>query len=396
MPDATPIQKSPKTGIFPLMGSLIITLCLTLSGSARALEWDVSGQLSGWTVETHSQQESWDNDSGLRYIPQLSVKQRLNKDYFFDAEISFNAFLATDKNDDGNTYDVEIYRAKFRFATPQTETRIGLQKITFGPAQLLRPLRWFDRLDPTDPLGLTDGVYALRFRYDALNNAGFWFWILYGNKDPKGYEVLPTVSRKPEFGGRLQYPILGGELAGTCHFRKVDGSEVFISDYWETRFALDGQWDVGIGLWFEAAFEHFTFEPLLLLPVPVVFPYEWNKMISLGMDYTFDLGNGLYMRVEHMAAVISEDLFGWDEDEHVSAFSLSYPVGTIDTLTAIGYYLWEQKEYGQYIRWQRTYDHLELSLGLFYYPEASETGAFLSRSTAWQGYGAQFMIIFNH
>ena len=133
-----------------------------------------------------------------------------------------------------------------------------------------------------------------------------------------------------------------------------------------------------------------------MLPVPAVFPYEWTKMIALGMDYTFDLGNGLYTRVEHMATVISEDPFGWDEDEHVSAFSLSYPLGTIDTLSAIGYYSWDQKQYAQYIQWQRTYDHLELNLGLFYYPESSETGALLSHSTASRGCGMQFMMIFNH
>jgi len=255
---------------------------------------------------------------------------------------------------------------------------------------------WFDRLNPTDPLQLTEGVYALRFRYDALNNAGFWLWVLYGNKDPKGYEVLPTVSEKPEFGGRLQYPILGGELAGTCHFRRVDGSELLIMDYWEERFALDGQWDIGIGLWFEAAFQHAKFDPLFPLPVPVEFPYEWTKMITLGADYTFDLGNGLYMRAEHMATAGSEHPFGWAEDDHVSAFSLSYPLGTIDTLTAMGYYLWKQKEYGQYIRWQRTYDFLDLSLGIFYYPETRETGALFGQMSASRGYGAQLMIIFNH
>jgi len=379
-----------------LLTYVAMAACLFLSESAYALEWDFSGQLSGWTIESYSRENSWENNSGLRYIPQLSVKQPLNEDSFIDAEVSFNAFLATDDTDEGKKYDLDLYRAKLRYATAQTETRIGLQKINFGPAQLLRPLMWFDRLNPTDPLKLTKGVYALRFRYDALNNAGFWLWVLYDNKDPKGYEVLPTVSGKPEFGGRLQYPILGGELAGTCHFRRVDGSELFIMDYREERFALDGQWDMGIGLWFEAVFQHSKFEPLFPLLVPVEFPYEWTKMITLGMDYTFDLGNGLYVRVEHMATVSSEDPFGWDEDAHVSAFSLSYPMGAIDTLMAIGYYSWEQKEYAQYIRWQRTYDNLDLSLGLFYYPETSETGALSSQSSASRGYGAQFMIIFNH
>ncbi|MCP4666623.1 MAG: hypothetical protein GY849_09665, partial [Deltaproteobacteria bacterium] len=191
-------------------------------------------------------------------------------------------------------------------------------------------------------------------------------------------------------------PILGGELAGTCHFRRVDGDALFIRDYWEERLALDGQWDIGIGLWFEAVFQHSEFEPLFPMLMPEGLPYEWTKMMALGADYTFDWGNGLYTRVEHMATVMSEDPFGWNEDAHVSAFSLSYPMGAIDSLLAIGYYAWEQKAYAQYIRWQRTYDNLDLSLGLFYYPDTIVTGAMLGQNNASQGYGAQLMVIFNH
>jgi len=52
-----------------------------------------------------------------------------------------------------------------RLSTKQFELRAGLQKINFGSATLLRPLMWFDKIDPRDPLQLTDGVYALLARY---------------------------------------------------------------------------------------------------------------------------------------------------------------------------------------------------------------------------------------
>ena len=107
--------------------------------TANALEWDFSGQLSGWTIQVR-RQGTWENISGLRYIPQLTVSQSLTEDSFIDAEVSANSFLLSRKNSDNKNYDIEFYRAFLRYATAQTETRVGLQKINFGSAQLLRPL----------------------------------------------------------------------------------------------------------------------------------------------------------------------------------------------------------------------------------------------------------------
>lgn len=375
---------SSKTYVFLIQ--ILIGANLIFSGGAHALESNISGQLSGWTIETYSQ-ENWENNTGLRYIPEVDIKQPINDDSFMDAEISLNGYVATSGNDVHEDYDLELYRAKLRFATTQTETRVGLQKINFGPARLLRPLRWFDRLDPTDPLQLTDGVYALRFKYVALNNANLWLWVLYGNEDPKGYEMLPTASGNPELGGRLQYPVPRGELAATAHSRNVDGSESNVPDYSENRFAVDGRWDIGIGLWFETVFQH---------QETTLSSYDWTKMITIGMDYTLGLGNGLYVVLEHMTTAISEEVLGWDEDGNISAVSLNYPIGIMDNITAIGYYSWDQKGYYQYLRWLRTYDTLALSLSLSYYPEITGNEYGLNQGINKGGYGAGFMIIFNH
>ena len=68
-----------------------------------------------------------------------------------------------------------------RYSSDQFELRLGLQKINFGSASMLRPLMWFDQMDPRDPLHLTDGVWGLLARYYFLNNANIWLWGLYGN-----------------------------------------------------------------------------------------------------------------------------------------------------------------------------------------------------------------------
>jgi len=359
---------------------------LFFTDKIRALEWDFSGQLSGWMTEINDH-DSWQNSLGLLYIPQISLKKHVSEESFLDAEVSAKGFGTITSKDSAEGLSLRLYRAKFRYATAQTETRIGLQKINFGPAQLLRPLRWFDRLDPRDPLQLTDGVYALRFKYNALNNANFWFWTLYGNDEPKGNEIFPTVSDSPEFGGRFQHPVPLGELAVSFHTRKVDGSSFNIPNYTENRFALDGRWDIGVGLWFESVFQH---------QGTAIIPNNWTKLITVGLDYTFGIGNGLYFFLEHMTTAFSDEALGWDEDLRISAFMLNYPLTLTDNLAAIGYYSWDQKKYYQYLSWQRTYDYLIFNLSLFYYPRTGGQGLVLDKISFKGGYGAQFMIIFNH
>ena len=76
---------------------------------------------------------------------------------------------------------IKAYRLWGRYTGHQFEVRVGLQKIDFGSAMMLRPLQWFDEMDPRDPLNFTTGVYGALGRYYFLNNANIWGWILYGN-----------------------------------------------------------------------------------------------------------------------------------------------------------------------------------------------------------------------
>jgi hypothetical protein len=283
--------------------------------------------------------------------------------------------------------EVDLYRADIRYATTRTETRIGLQKINFGPAVLLRSLKWFDRLDPTDPLQLTDGVYALRFRYDTLNNSNYWVWVLYGNDDPKGYEYMPSTSDDVEIGGRIQYPLFSGDLAFTIHSRKVNGLLLNVPEFRENRYALDGRWDVGVGLWFEGLFQEQNTDFI---------PYKWTKRVSFGTDYTFNVGSGLYFLLEHMSTTMSGKMMEWNQDYNISAFQMSYSLGILDSISAIGYYSWEQDKYYQHLNWMRTYDNFIINVSLHYYPETSFNNTGLTQGTITGGRGIQVMVIFNH
>jgi len=368
------------------LACLVALGCGSLLVNVGAAEYDFRGQTSGWHIESQTEGNRYYH-TGIRYIPQLSLMQTIGSDRFLDLEISLNGYASTGSPEAADDSDLELYRLKLRFATAQTETRLGLQKLNFGPALLLRSLRWFDRLDPRDPLKLTEGVYALRFKYDALNNANLWLWGLYGNDQTKGYELLSTVEGKTEFGGRLQYPILDGELAFTFHNRKVDASLIGVGDFTENRFALDGKWDIEIGFWFESILQHQRSDSL---------PFEWKKFMTLGMDYTLGIGNGLHILGEHMATVSSDNPFRWEEDVQASAYSLNYPMGYLDNISAIGFYSWENEKYYQYLAWQRTWDNWILNFSLFHYPDSDRQSGLYESNVPGRGYGGQVIIIFNH
>jgi hypothetical protein len=288
--------------------------------------------------------------------------------------------------DPGDEAELELYRLKLRYATATTETRLGLQVINFGPGYLLRPLRWFDRLDPRDPLKLTDGIYAALFRYTAQNNTNIWLWGLYGNEDPKGSEILSSADDRPELGGRLQAPAGHGEIAFTFHSRMVDSPVPMIGAFDEMRLGLDGRWDIEIGLWFEAVHTKQFGDGSLDMS---------TTMVMAGADYTLGIGNGLHVLGEHMVTSMQggELLSDVDDTANISALMLGYPSGYLDYFNAICFYDWDNSDLYFFGSWQRTWDDFALNVSLFHNPEQADEG--LETMSA-RGTGGQVIVIFNH
>lgn len=232
----------------------VLVLLFVPSGAAQTFEF--RGQLSGWTAASRAGSSNF--QLGLRYIPTLSLTKSFANSYGLDAEISVNTYAAATgpgMGHLGTRGKVSPYRMWLRFSTPQFEARIGLQKISFGSAMLLRPLMWFDGLDPNDPLQLTTGVYGLLLRYTFLNNANVWAWGLYGNDDLKGWETTPTQKRTPEYGGRFQFPLFKGEMALSYHHRRIDPGEAFFlkSRSNPLRYQKTGSPSTGNGIWVSAS-----------------------------------------------------------------------------------------------------------------------------------------------
>jgi hypothetical protein len=359
---------------------LTVTL-LMLSAFCKCQDFNIKGQLALWGLGIRSQTE-WNGNAGLRYIPQFNYSLLLGENDLLNTELLFNTYYETGPI--SNNYGCKAYRAIVRYTTLQTETQLGLQKIDFGPAQLLRPLMWFDRVDPRDPLKLTDGVYALRYKYSFLDNSLVWLWCLYGNINNQGYEFFPTAKKNPEFGGRVQLPVPAGEIAVTFHTRKVDAAVFY---YRENRYALDGRWDIGIGVWFESVWQQ---------NIPGTLVYKWNNMTTIGADYTIPEGNGIYVLGEHMVTTFSNSFWGNDQNRHISAMMATYSINVLDNLSLQEYYDWHDKNLYQYFQCQRTYDNFIINIALFHYPE-NDRSLFLSgRTSLFSGYGLQMMLIYSY
>jgi len=367
--------------IFKHSGWLLIGLVFPL----MAGEYDLRGQLS-MRLTGRYLDEKWSGSAGLQYIPQFSFSKSLSRDCSVSAEMAVYGYV---NSGDSISWDnFQPYRLNVRYATAQSEIQLGLQKINFGPAQLLRSLMWFDRLDPRDPLKITEGVYGLRFRYNYLNNANVWLWTLYGNDETKGYEAQPTVNGKPEFGGRFQLPVRHGEVALTYHHRYPENNNGKI----ENRVAFDGRWDYILGWWTEAVLQNNHTNT------------DFTYAITAGADYTFGFGNGLYTLIEHKINFypasdrIMESAFsgmsGWRDYNllKVTAVMLTYPLTIFDNLMVVGYYSWADDAFYQYIGWQRIYDKLVINLSFYNYPSAAFTGD----NATGAGKGLQLILIYNH
>jgi hypothetical protein len=374
---------------FPLI--LLLLFPLSLLSGQDSLRF--SGQFSSWAnINTGSDLPLW---GGVRYIPQINYGISSGRQGRFDSEVSANiSGSAGLRPFDSLTASGKLkpYRAWIRYTTNHLEIRLGLQKLNFGSASMLRPLMWFDQMDPRDPLQLTDGVWGLLTRYYFLNNSSVWLWGLYGNEARRGWEPVPSNSKIPEFGGRVQVPVPGGEAAISYHHRTADSRNMGIPEYLfekipENRVGLDAKWDLLTGIWIEGSFTHKSRDMGILT----------NQLVlNTGIDYTFALGSGLYVAFEQLLATFDKKAFSFSNRTTFSLTTLSYPIGLFDNLSLILYYNWTGNNLYSFLNWQRQFDNIKLYVMAYWNPELFQLPAQTSSQNIFAGKGVQLMFVFNH
>jgi hypothetical protein len=360
-----------------------------VSGQSVGLE----GQAIGWS--TVNPEEPFQIQGGLRYIPEINFSVPVGN-LTLQGEGSLNIWgAATYMGGDSISLDEKIglYRSWIKLSGEQFELRAGLQKINFGSANMIRPLMWFDQLDPKDPLQHTNGVYGLLGRYYFLNNANIWLWGLYGNNETKGLEIFPSKKNSIELGGRVQVPISIGEIATTYHHRTADPDAILPDPIQlgkfcpENRYAIDAKVDIGVGAWFEGALIQKNSEELTI---------DNATLLNIGLDYTFNIGNGIHIMGEALYYMQGEEAFQSELDIFFGGVSLSYPLNIVHNLSAIVFVDATNKELYRFINWSMAFDRWSFYTMAFWNPDRYQLPGFEQEANIFSGAGFQFMAVFNY
>ena len=329
---------------------LLLLFISSTQGLAQSI--DFTGQISG--IGSFSPDNSRPYLLGARFIPQIEFNISSEDETALDFVVAVNLsatslFKSFDKSLD---LSAKPYRVWARYSSEQYEVRVGLQKIDFGSSSLLRPLQWFNQVDPRDPLQITNGVYGLLGRYYFLNNSNLWLWALIGNDERRGTDILAPRDDYPELGGRFQYPVGNGELAMSIHHRKVDGELSLLDEVFQNRIGIDGKFDYFLGLWFEATL--------------ALTPEVGTRQVSLGGDYSLAIGNGLNLGAEYLLYTFSNRELDLSVNRHLSAMNLSYPLSFFDQISGVIFYDWTNDSANLFLNYGHQFSKFDTYVMAFY------------------------------
>ena len=329
------------------------------------------GSISGNDVPIH-----WSKyQSSISYITTISFKQDISTQSLLDFEWGYQ--LQRDYSGDSLYKTIEKpYRLWTRFSNEKLEARLGLQKIIFGPTQILRPLSWFDSFDIKNPTNETNGVEALRLKWFSSNNNTLWSWLI---KDG-----LDTIS----YGGRYEFLSPLGEIGITMHsdpkisYQVIGQTGIPIKNP-HNRIAVDYRYDGIIGFWNENAMIQSKTSQITLA--------------TIGADYTLPILNGLLIMTELMYT--SNKSNDQHKTKNYSAFMASLPIGMTHLAMYVSQIDWSEKKTYHYLRWSSTFDNYSLNWILSLNPKRNQYNIpenMLPKSIAGFGTNIQFMFIYHH
>jgi|TARA_Y100000310_G_scaffold213239_1_gene214145 hypothetical protein len=322
-------------------------------------------------------------ETQLGYIPTLSLSRDLNNYSFIDLEWGYyferiyngDALLKTASKN---------YRMWFRYSSEKLEARLGLQKIAFGPAQILRSLAWFDTIDPKDPTGQTAAVEAFRLRVYPTNSLSVWTWVINNELDTLAY------------GGRVELSTDHGEWGFTYHqdptmTTQAAGQLPVIIPGPHQRVALDHRYDGYLGFWFEGAGFFADNQQAVAL--------NRYALVTFGADYTVPVGPGLLVMAEIMQSNGWSSKTDSTSKQTFTAFMAGMPLGMLHQLMFITHVDWDENHTYNYFRWSTTYDNFSLNFVLSINPKRvnyDNVHEGLLNTLTGFGTGLQFMLIYNH
>ena len=365
-------------------GIILLAIYLSTSAVTLAQSFSLKGQLWGSIIHGDDPPVGRSSfETTLGYIPMLSLSRDLSINRFVDLEWGYRMGKVY-AGDYAISSIEEPYRMWLRYSSDQIEARLGLQKIAFGPAMVLRSLAWFDTIDPKDPTGQTEAVEAFRLRLFPASSLALWLWSINNDQD--------TLS----FGGRAELSTSIGEWGLTYHQDPTELGQsmgqfpIFISGSHQ-RAAVDYRYDGYFGFWFEGTGIFADSKQ----------DVELNRftLFTLGADYTIPVGSGLLIMAETMKINGSSTTANSNSEQTYTALMASLPINMLHQLMFITQIDWDNSHIYNYLRWGVTYDHFSLNFIFSISPKRGEYDIAkedLPKTIAGFGTGLQFTLIYNH
>ena len=357
-------------------------LLLFISHFILASESAIStkGQLwSSFTTSNDIPRGQSNIESNFGYIPFISIAKGLSNNQLFDLEFAYR--LDRTYSGDSLFYNNESnHRYWVRYSNEKLETRLGLQKIVFGPSFILRSLSWFDTIDLRDPTGQTDGVEAFRLRWFPSNKLSIWSWAIKNKQDTLSY------------GGRAELSSVSGEWGFTYHKDpskqvKLIGQVATPAIGSDERLAIDFRYDGIFGFWNES--------------ILIRSHRSETTMITIGADYTLPFAAGILITGEYMN-ITEANKNSWSNspsDRSYGALMANFPFGMVHQLMFVTQMELTTERNYHYLRWSSTYDHYSVNFILSINPKRSTYNTYgesLPGSLAGFGTVFQLMFIYNH
>ena len=359
-----------------MRGYKSIIFGVILNSAIICAQFSKKGVLTLGSISGNDVPINWSKyQSSISYITTISFKQDISTQSLLDFEWGYQ--LQRDYSGDLLYKTIEKpYRLWTRFSNEKLEARLGLQKIIFGPTQILRPLSWFDSFNIKNPTNETNGVEALRLKWFSSNNNTLWSWFI--------RDDLDTIS----YGGRYEFLSPLGEIGITIHsdpkisYQVIGQTGIPIKNP-HNRIAVDYRYDGIIGFWNENAMIQSKTSQITLA--------------TIGADYTLPILNGLLIMTELMYT--SNKSNDQHKTKNYSAFMASLPIGMTHLAMYVSQIDWSEEKTYHYLRWSSTFDNYSLNWILSLNPKRNQYNIpenMLPKSIAGFGTNIQFMFIYHH
>ncbi len=298
--------------IFQLIFCFFVVM---LPSHVAALDWHFEGRLksgSAYVFDPPQGFSNFDTDVELRagVLGNAWHKDEWNLDY----EISGNfKHVGGPRVQAGfeDDFDADFFRAWLRLEKGNYKIRGGRQKILFGAGAIFRPLGFFDTRDVSGIIPETRGVDGVRASWFTSDTSSVEGWVVPGKFDD---HLIAGLRGEMLIGG-----VEAGVAAQYHPVTHLTDLPDFDLELYQFGYHLKGEYTAGF--WNESRMdiEHKNGQDSI------------RFQTVLGVDYTFDVGQGLHVLLEYFLSTQErgftlKDIKG-DRTIHQLGLLFDQPVG---------------------------------------------------------------------